>query len=198
MIIDIFPTQIICFKFNKHTKYFFRDPGKVDNTPEGWKCKVNSTFPRIPDDDTLVTPDVRDRLKIDIETACNAELVREGLMPCDIITFWYNSYHDDQSQERHDHMDGRRPVFLSGVYYSKNPTPTTFYPTSTQFRSIRYRGIERSGIRESMYDLYHFHPTEGQIILFPPYLEHEVLNRQEHQKPQGRLTFSFNLVLANA
>ena len=159
---------------------------------------MNSTFPHIPDDDALVTPDVRDRLKIDIETACNAELVREGLMPCNIITFWYNSYHDDQSQERHDHMDGRRPVFLSGVYYSKNPTPTTFYPTSTHFRSIRYRGIERSGIRESMYDLNHFHPSEGQIILFPPYLEHEVLNRQEHQKPQGRLTFSFNLVLANA
>jgi len=95
-------------------------------------------------------------------------------------------------------MDGRRPVFLSGVYYSKNPTPTTFYPVSTHFRTIRYRGIERSGIRESMYDFYHFHPTEGQIILFPPYLEHEVLNRQEHQKPHGRLTFSFNLVLANA
>ena len=82
MIIDIFPTQIICFNFNKHTKYFFRDPGKIDNTPAGWKCNVNSTFPRIPDDDALVTPDVRDRLKIDIETACNAELVREGLMPC--------------------------------------------------------------------------------------------------------------------
>ena len=117
MIIDIFPTQIICFNFNKHTKYFFRDPGKVDNTPAGWKCKVNSTFPHIPDDDALVTPDVRDRLKIDIETACNAELVREGLMPCNIVTFWYNSYHDDQSQERHDHMDGRRPVFLLSLIH---------------------------------------------------------------------------------
>ena len=43
-----------------------------------------------------------------------------------------------------------------------------------------------------MYDSYHFKPSEGQIILFPPYLEHEVLRRDDKD---GRLTFSFNLVL---
>ena len=192
MIIDIFPTQIICFNFNKHSKYFFVDPGKVENTPPGWSCDVNSTFPRIPDDDPVVLQDVRDRLIGDIENACNNELRREGLQPCEMLTFWYNMYHEGQYQERHDHMDGRRPVFLSGVYYNRNPSPTTFYPISTHYRSMRYRGIERSGIRESMYDSYHFKPSEGQIILFPPYLEHEVLRRDDKD---GRLTFSFNLVL---
>ena len=71
MIIDIFPTQIICFNFNKHSKYFFVDPGIGRKPPAGWSCDVNSTFPRIPDDDPLVTPDVRDRLEGDIENACN-------------------------------------------------------------------------------------------------------------------------------
>ena len=80
-----------------------------------------------------------------------------------------------------------------GVYYNSNPSPTTFFPISTHYRSMRYRGIERSGIRESMYDFYHFKPSEGQIILFPPYLEHEVKSVLDDK--DGRLTFSFNLVL---
>jgi len=191
-VIDIFPIQIICFNFKKHKNYFFLDPGKQSNVPDGWNCDVNSTFPRIPDDDPLVLQDVRDRLIGDIEDSCNAELRREGIAACDISTFWYNAYHGEQDQERHDHMDGMCPTFLSGIYYNSNPTPTTFFPIATHYRSMRYRGIERSGIRESMYDFYHFKPTEGQIILFPPYLEHEV---KCSFSDKMRLTFSFNMVL---
>ena len=193
MIIDIFPTQIICFHFSKHTEYVFDDPGKIDHIPSDWSCSINSTFPRITDNDPLVSPGVRDRLIIDIKNACNDELTKEGLYYCEMLTFWYNMYHEGQYQERHDHMSADRPVFLSGVYYNRNPTPTTFYPISTHYRSIRYNGIEKSGIKESMYDRYHFTPKEGEIILFPPYLEHEVLNVDDKN---GRLTFSFNLGLS--
>ena len=192
MIINLFPTQLICFKFTKHKNYFFIDPGKQSHVPKGWNCDVNSTFPMIPDDDPLVLQDVRDRLISDITHACNTELPREGLASCDITTFWYNAYHGEQDQERHDHMDGRCPTFLSGIYYNANPTPTTFFPISTQHRAIRYRGIENSGIEESMSDCHHYKPSEGQIILFPPYLEHAVTCSSSDKM---RLTFSFNLIL---
>lgn len=192
MIVDLFPVQILCFRFSKHKNYFFLDPGYRSKTPAGWNCDVNSTFPMIPNDDPLVIPQVRDRLIKDISTECNAELQNERLPQCDITTFWYNAYHCDQSQERHDHMDGRCPTFLAGIYYNANPSPTTFFPLSVNFRAIRHRGIEQSGIKDSMRDSYHHTPQEGQIILFPPYLEHEV---RSSLSDKMRLTFSFNLVL---
>ena len=152
------------------------DPGYKSNPPAGWECDVNSIFLRIPDDDPLVTPDVRDRLKKDINNACNAELRREGLVPCDITTFWYNAYHGEQDQERHDHMDGMCPTFLSGIYYNSNPTPTTFFPIATHYRSMRYRGIERSGIRESMYTLIISNHQKDRSFYF-----HHIWNKKKMQ-----------------
>ena len=56
----IFFVPLISFRFSKHSKYFFPDIERSDNIPQGWTQSINSSYPRIKDDDKIVSSDVRD------------------------------------------------------------------------------------------------------------------------------------------
>jgi len=58
-----------------------------------------------------------------------------------------------------------------------------------------FPGVETCELRDAYYDNYSIDVEDGDIILFPPYLEHciEPISLEE---PDMRLTFSFNLTLS--
>jgi|TARA_B100001996_G_scaffold94524_1_gene70747 hypothetical protein len=194
-VIEVFPTPIVKFRFPKHEKYFFRDiPKSEDRTPEGWNCSVNSSYPFTGENDPYVPDEVNKRLQRDVMGSIRDVFIKNGLPPVEMGAFWYNIYHEEQNQERHDHVSAHANTFLSGVYYNKNATPTTFYPPSTLYRTLRFRGCEGTIIGNATRDTFEAEVNDGDIILFPPYLEHEV---KKQTSESMRLTFSFNLTTIN-
>ena len=55
----VFFVPVFTFRFDKHDDYKFAEIDKLDHRPRGWTTPVNSTYPSIPDNDTLVSVDVR-------------------------------------------------------------------------------------------------------------------------------------------
>ena len=195
-VLEVFPTPIIKFKFLKHEKYFFIDVPKCeDRTPKGWNCSVNSSYPFTGENDPYVSDEGNKRLQRDLMKGIRDVFVNGGLPPVEFGAFWYNIYHEGQDQERHHHVSAPSNTYLSGIYYNKNATPTTFYPPSTLYRSLRYRGVDDSLFSSACKDNYEAKVQDGDVILFPPYLEHEV---KQQTSDAMRMTFSFNLILLNS
>ena len=107
--------------------------------------------------------------------------------------FWYNVYHDAQGQEPHTHLNGcmAKNPYWCGIYYNKGSTPTTFLNPNTVNRvhkfphnSNEFQDIHSDTIKPTI--------TDGDVILFPPYLEHCV---ELTTSDTMRMTFSFNIFL---
>jgi hypothetical protein len=196
-LINLFPVPVIQIPFDRHDEYYFEDIEKSVNLPEGWRIPLNSTFPRIPDDDSFISPIVRDCLIIDL-TKCIKTVFDEMNIPSDIFIdqFWYNIYHDNQGQEEHDHLAdvGLTNSFWSGIYYNKNASPTVFTRPDSIYKTQLFDGYETSAICKSFDRRYHTEAKNGDIVLFPPYLDHYVKSEDRH-KDSMRLTFTFNLGL---
>lgn len=194
-IINLFPIPIIQIKFDKHQKYYFEDIEKSVNLPDGWQMPLNTTFPKILDNDNFISPIVRDSLMIDL-IKCISPVFKQLNLPSAIYldNFWYNIYHDNQGQEVHDHLGdvGTDISFWSGIYYNKNASPTTFIRPDKLYKTQSFENSEDSTIAESLYHKYETEVTDGDIILFPPYLDHYVESQSWH-KNNMRLTFSFNI-----
>ena len=195
--LSVFSVPIMGFMFSKHAEYDFTDPGKIENTPQGWQWPVNSSYPNIQDDDPLVTPKVRDRLKKDLMTDIVSLLYDYGIP--DKVTFdqfWYNSYHSGQGQEPHTHIYGcnSREPYWCGIYYNKNASPTRFYrpDNNNKFHSFPYNSSNPKSQLFQEYLAAYIEPQvqDGFVLLFPPYLRHSVT----HSDDKMRLTFSFNLM----
>jgi hypothetical protein len=193
--IGLFPVPIIKFKFLKHEDYFFDELEKKSNKPNGWIRDVNSSFPNILDNDIIIPPNFRDKLKKEILEEI-IQIFHNLNMPNKIEYdgFWYNIYHIGQGQERHCHLNriDRKFSYWSGIYYNKNSTPTVFHRPDMGFRTQAFPGHEQSRIKECYYSYQKVDVDEGDIILFPPYLDHEVLEKKDNNT---RITFSFNLAL---
>lgn len=194
-IINLFPIPIIQIEFDKHHKYYFEDIEKSVNTPKGWDYPLNSTFPDIPDDNNFISPIVRDCLQIDL-LKCIKSVFKQLIIPVNIYIdeFWYNIYHDNQGQEIHDHMGSAHAnhAFWSGIYYNKNASPTVFVRSDNIYKIQDFENSEDSAISESFSYRYGTEVKDGDIILFPPYLNHYVQSQSWH-KNNMRLTFSFNI-----
>jgi hypothetical protein len=190
----VFPIPIFQFKFSKHENYFFDEIEKSEKIPEGWEHSVNSSYPNISKNDSFIDKRTVKKLKCDLLSEIK-EMFKASNMPTNISfndMFWYNIYHQNQGQERHNHMGGwyTKSVW-SGVYYNKNATPTTFYPLSLMSRSSNFEGSEQSIVSDCFYTYANIDVSDGDVILFPPYLEHEV----KYFLDMMRVTFSFNIVL---
>jgi hypothetical protein len=194
-VINLFPVPIIQIEFDKHHKYYFEDIKKSVNLPDGWEMPLNTTFPKILNDDNFISPKVRDCLMIDL-IKCIRTVFKQLNLPSDIYldNFWYNIYHDNQGQEVHDHLGdvGTDISFWSGIYYNKNASPTTFIRPDKLYKTQSFENSENSTIAESLYHKYETEVKDGDIILFPPYLDHGVESKSWH-KNNMRLTFSFNI-----
>jgi len=190
----IFPTPILHFPFEKHTSYDWAETEKRYRIPYGWDQPLNSSFPEIQDDDGYVSPQTRDRLKLDILDSIVPAL-QELRLPSNVTynNFWYNIYHDEQGQEKHWHLPevGHVVPYWSGIYFAKNCNPTIFYRDHGVHRTQKFPGYEDSAIADCNYINYWPHIVDGDILLFPPWLMHTA---HTENKDLMRLTFSFNLV----
>lgn len=193
----LFPTPIIKFKFSKHDNYFFDNIEKKEKIPLGWECSVNSSYPKIEPKDTFITRRISSSLQKDLLTDIRQMFESAG-MPTNISfndMFWYNVYHNNQNQERHTHLSSyHNRNFWSGIYYNKNASATTFYPISTLYRVNKFDKSENSILADCYFDHVNILVDDGDVILFPPYLEHEV-KPQKLDEQEMRLTFSFNITL---
>jgi hypothetical protein len=194
-ILNLFPIPIIQTKFDKHQDYYFEDVEKTVNLPDGWEIPLNTSFPNIEDNDKFISPVLRDTLIIDL-TKCIKKVLSELNIPNNIYIddFWYNIYHDGQGQELHDHLGdvGSINLFWSGVYYNKNASPTCFFRPDRMYKTQLFPESEDSDISGSYFRKYCPQVEDGDILLFPSYLEHKIESKSWH-KDNMRLTFTFNV-----
>ena len=194
-LIPIFPIGLIKIKFKDHYKYNFPDIEKKVNKPPEWNCSVNTSFPFISEYDPVVSPIVKKNLMADLKSSI-VEVFKELNMPTDISfqQFWYNIYHDNQGQEKHNHLSwiGSQNLFWCGIYYNKNASPTTFYRDGGHYQLQRWPDYMDSSMAAVLSAEYLPFVEDGDIILFPPYLEHSAKSEQK-PKDDMRMTFSFNI-----
>ena len=196
-MIGLFPVPFLKIKFKDHHKYDFAEVEKKDQKPDAWVDSVHTTFPNIRDDDVVVSPMIRDSLKIDLKSSI-VEVFQQLNLPINIefLQLWYNIYHDNQGQEKHNHFSqvGQLVPFWSGIYYNKNASPTKFFNNNFMRKTQEFYGFEETKLSPCLAEACHFPVEDGDIILFPPYLEHSVESTVEH-KNSMRMTFSFNITL---
>ena len=195
--IGLFPVPIIRIKFKDHYKYNFPEVEKMDRKPDGWIESLNSSFPNIPDNDSIVPSYLRDNLKRDLKSSI-VEVFQPLNIPTNIefLQLWYNIYHDNQGQEKHNHFSqvGQLVPFWSGIYYNKNASPTKFFNNNFMRKTQEFYGFEETKLSPCLAEACHFPVEDGDIILFPPYLPHGVESTPAH-KDKMRMTFSFNITL---
>jgi hypothetical protein len=195
---SVFPTPVIKVRFLQHEKYKFKDLEKKDQKPERWQVPVRTTFPNIDEGDELIDSETLSSLKKDILNSIKI-CFRDLNIPTDISFehFWYNAYWDNQGQEPHAHLNkaGGAQPFWSGVYYNKNSTPTIFDRQGEPLhKAFDFFGSQESKIRECYFTYWYTDVNDGDMLLFPPYLQHSIYT-DDSNKDKMRLTFSFNLQL---
>lgn len=192
-LIPLFSVPVIKFKFSKHNNYNFPTIERQERIPSGWEVSLNTSFPNIGDDDPFIDSKTRDSLKdnllIDIKKVLSRLELSNSIY---LESFWYNIYHDNQGQEPHEHISGAgaTSTYWSGIYYSRGASPTTFH------NAHKYMKIctppEVGEIMSDFYrDMHKLEVTNGDVILFPPWLVHEVIPDKERK--DMRLTFTFNV-----
>ena len=197
-MLGLFPVPLIVIKFKDHHKYDFPEVEKKDKKPYNWVDSVDTSFPIIKDDDPVISPVVRDNLKRDLKDSI-VEVFRQLNFPTniDFLELWYNIYHDNQGQEKHDHSShvGQTVPFWSGIYYNKNASPTEFFKfNSTITDTQKFDGYRESALASCLAKSVSPDAKDGDILLFPPYLKHSVKSKPQH-KNEMRMTFSFNITL---
>ena len=196
-LIPIFPTGLIKIKFKDHHKYNFPEVEKKEAIPPGWECSVNTSFPIINSNDPVVSPTVKENLMADIKTSI-VEVFEELNMPTniDLMQFWYNIYHEDQGQEKHNHLAwvGAKNLYWCGIYYNKNASPTAFHRGNGLYETQRFPDYHKTTMINVLGDTSYPPVEDGDILLFPSWISHSVKSEPQH-KNKMRMTFSFNIDL---
>ena len=196
-MIGLFPIPLFKIKFKHHYKYNFSEVEKKNQKPDTWVDSVHTTFPNIPDNDSIVPSYLRDNLKRDLKSSV-VEVFQPLNIPTNIefLQLWYNIYHDNQGQEKHHHLTrvGQLVPFWAGIYYNKNASPTKFFNSNSISATQEWEGYEGSPLEVCISKYCSPHVEDGDILLFPPYLDHSVESKPHH-KDRMRMTFSFNITL---
>jgi len=199
-IFGAFAIPLILIKFKQHDKYNFPAVAKKNTMPKGWEVPLNTSFPNIEADDDFITMEKTKELKTDIKISIASCFAKMNLSTdFKIPEFWYNIYHQDQGQEPHSH-EGPLCFYWCGIYYNKNPSPTIFCkragPHDVHIHQVGYD--EQSELGTAFSPIATVPATEGDIVLFPPYLEHYVpVQNDIDSDDKMRLTFSFNIMRNN-
>lgn len=189
----LFSVPVIRFKFTKHNQYNFPFIERSERIPDGWQVSLNTSFPNIKNEDPYIGPDVRDNLREDL--LCDiSEVLKKLELPDKIYMyqFWYNVYHENQGQEHHDHTSeaGNINAYWCGIYYNRGSSPTVFH---APHRYMKTTIPSDYGIlfEQFYHDVHEVEVEDGDIILFPSYVVHEVPPCPDRR--DMRLTFSFNI-----
>lgn len=193
---SLFPVPFIKFKFTKHHLYNFPEVKKSVRKPDGWVKPLNTSFGSSCGDD-FFSDEMRFRMYSHLtEDLYKVFEVLNIPSEFELNQLWYNIYHDNQGQEYHDHIPGivSKPPYWCGVYYNKGNIPTTFVKPYTYHKTSRHEEFNSPDSNMFKYFCDFFEPDiePGDVILFPPWLEHGIETGDEC-KNNMRLTFSFNL-----
>jgi hypothetical protein len=196
-IMGLFAVPLLKIKFKDHYKYNFPEVKKKDQKPDSWVKSLHTTFPDIPDNDPIVSSFVKDSLRKDLKDSL-VNVFKEINLPdtIDFTNLWYNIYHDNQGQEKHSHLAfvGQIAPLWSGVYYNKNASPTRFFRSDRLYRTQILPEAQNTALDVCLAENFSPEVEDGDILIFPPYLEHSVASTPEH-KNKMRMTFSFNIVV---
>lgn len=192
-LIPLFSVPVIKFKFSKHYNYKFPTIEKQERIPDGWELSLNTSFPKIEDDDSFIDLETKKSLENDLLSDIEKVLYRLELSNSVYIeSFWYNIYHDNQGQEPHEHISGVGTLnnYWSGIYYNRGASPTTFHSPHKYMKICT--PPDAGDLMSDFYsDMHHQKVEDGDVILFPPWLVHEVI--PDKNRKDMRLTFTFNV-----
>ena len=109
----------------------------------------------------------------------------------DIDDIWYNVYLDGEYQELHDHLGSvLQPAHFSCIHFlsfnKQEHEPPEFRDPLAQ---LRHLSLEFES--NNCGDTYIPNVSEGDLIMFPSYLQHQVLPCKKTNYP--RITISFNV-----
>jgi len=170
-----------------------KSSGKHDVPPEGWLTnKLITSFEDDDFNDNLLSDEgigkeIKDQYVEAMGTFFNTSF------ECDITDIWYNYYIDQEYQESHTHFGNyNQPNHYACVHFlSFNPqihAPLTF---DDPLRLVRSWSHEMTGF-SGYSDKFHVNAREGDLVMFPAYLEHEV--KAAPPTPEyPRITISFNV-----
>ena len=162
------------------------------NIPDNWFTnKLKTSFKNEPKGMELFNKDSH-YLKILTEkySICiNKIFDKEFLI--DITKVWYNVYTDGEYQEEHDHFNGPfNQTHFSCIHFlsfnSEEHYPPVFCDPISQLRSLSLE-FESNDYRTK----YIPEIEEGDLLMFPSYLNHFVLPCKKTNYP--RITISFNI-----
>ena len=192
----LFPVPVIMIKFEQHEKYSnLPIMAKKDVKPEGWTVPLNTSYPNIVSDDDFISMEKAKELKSDIKNTIDSVFKEMGISTDYWIqSLWYNIYHNHQGQEVHSHLGALIPYWC-GIYYNKNASSTVFCKESGAHAVHKVPGWENSSqLIPSIGGFFAPSVAEGDILLFPPYLNHYVPKQEGiDSDDKMRVTFSFNL-----
>jgi hypothetical protein len=197
-VIELFSTPIIKFRFEKHDEYNDKwdNWDVVKRQPRSWQCELNTSFPQVQQDDPYAPMEAVNQLQKDLLFQVKKLHKSYGLMTEIVFyNFWYNAYYAGQGQEWHNHLPeaGLAPIW-SGVYFAKNCLPGQFAFQKTDL-SMKTQGpinVQSSPLRKYYDDNYITNFVDGDVVLFPPHLNHCVKLSDDQNVTDQRLTFSFN------
>ena len=67
-ILELFPTPVIKFKFDKHDEYVNKwDNWEQCGRHKAWQCELNTSFPQVQQDDPYAPMDIVNKLKDDLQ-----------------------------------------------------------------------------------------------------------------------------------
>lgn len=199
---SLFGTPILVTEFVRHEHYAskFYNFEKIDRKPNEWSMPLNTSFPNIQENDPYIDWDTAKQIKNDL--LLNVQTFFGTLdLPTTVhfSEFWYNAYYEGQGQECHNHLSPTNfNPFWSGIYFARNCFPETFFFQRTDWSLRTQQSIDWTQTK-----LAHFYHDvivppiyDGQIVLFPPHLQHSVKS-DDRNKDAMRLTFSFNVKLSH-
>lgn len=192
-----FAIPVIQFKFTKHDEYEFPHIKKIIRSPKDWPIPINTSYPNIQDDDPIVPPDLRERLKADLMVDIKNVLKELNIHnEFEMRHLWYNVMHDHQGVHPHHHLSDcrHRSPFWCGIYYNKNATPTQFHRHDDIIcRTQEFPGWLDSTIADCFKPKFIPDVEDGDIVLFPPHLTHSAFQKSLKM----RITFAWNIHLVD-
>jgi len=199
MIVDLFPSQVYINRVLQHDMikglcldYVENEYNKSPSTfVDRWDSDVFTTYGK---DDLFPWNQIIPRYKQTFEELQNIYGIKGS--PC-VKEAWFNGYKTNQFQEIHDHIPNQFSCIHLLSFDKDDHLPPVFLSP--------FRQVSVTNSPEFIYDNIKDRPPtwsyqstidakEGDIIIFPSYLEHKV-PRQTSDKL--RVTISFNLNFIN-
>lgn len=166
---------------------------KHEKPPEGWLTNKLTTSFEDEEFGNMLKGDTEVGTELRRQYTKAMSLFFQTSFSCAIEDLWYNYYTDGEFQEAHTHFGTyQRPNHYACVHFlnfdPKRHEPLTFLDP---LRHIRATSHEFTGFG-GYADHYKIAAKEGDIVMFPVYLEHEVKSAPP-TPDYPRITMSFNV-----